>query len=151
MATHPERLFLDTNIYIVGATDVHSQSGKILAWAGFRQSIRGPVTIIVSNELFAEILRVARRVRNKDWGGEILMQMWNDLNLQNVIVEKDEYQTIIEAHLLPREDIGVYLTARNGHAECFVSSNRKLIQALVRETGEFECLTPEQFVEKYVR
>jgi len=47
--------------------------------------------------------------------------------------------------------IGVYLTARNGHAECFVSSNHELIQALVHETGEFECLTPEQFVGKYLR
>ncbi len=49
-----------------------------------------------------------------------------------------------------REDVGVYLTARNGKADCFISSNRKLVHALVEQTREFECLTPEDFIHRYI-
>jgi predicted nucleic acid-binding protein len=46
--------------------------------------------------------------------------------------------------------IEVYLTARNGQANCFISANHELIRALVQHTGEFECLTPAEFVAKYI-
>jgi predicted nucleic acid-binding protein len=53
--------------------------------------------------------------------------------------------------VIPREDVGVYLTASKGEADCFVSANHKLIRSLVSETKEFECLTPEDFAKKYLR
>ena len=53
--------------------------------------------------------------------------------------------------VIPHEDVGVYLTASKGNAQCFISANHKLIKSLAKETGEFECLTPEDFVKKYLR
>ena len=52
--------------------------------------------------------------------------------------------------VIPREDVGVYLTAQEGKAQCFISANHELIRALALETGEFECLTPAEFVGKYL-
>ena len=53
--------------------------------------------------------------------------------------------------VIPREDIGVYLTALNGKAECFVSANHELIRILARQSKAFECLSPSAFVEKYLK
>ena len=43
-------------------------------------------------------------------------------------------------------DIEVYLTAKLGKTDCFVSSNRGLIKAI----ADFECLTAANFVDKYL-
>jgi predicted nucleic acid-binding protein len=73
------------------------------------------------------------------------------LNIYNVYLETEELAGIEALGVIPREDLGVYLTASKGKSQCFVSANHKLIQLLAKETGEFECLTPQDFVEKYLR
>jgi hypothetical protein len=52
--------------------------------------------------------------------------------------------------VIPREDVPIFLTAQVGKAECFVSTNYKLIKALVSREQLFECLTPEEFVARYI-
>lgn len=151
MNNPPTCVFLDTNVYIVGAAISGTPEAQILVWAGWDQIEPGFVEIVFSVELLDQIARVARRVRNKDWAGEIINKTGKEMNLIYTTIDDGEAKQIERDGFLPREDIGVYLTARNGHAECFVSSNHELIQALVHETGEFECLTPEQFVGKYLR
>lgn len=49
--------------------------------------------------------------------------------------------------IIPSEDIYIFLTANYGNADCFVSGNRELIQAI----ADFECLTPSDFVNKYLK
>ena len=63
--------------------------------------------------------------------------------------EPQDIQAIADAGIIPREDAGVYLTAKQGKAKCFVSRNYKLIRALVEQTEEFECFTPSEFLQKY--
>lgn len=65
---HPVRVFLDTNVFIIGTAEPDSDEAAILKWAGFGQEAPGPVEIIVSTVLFAQILRVGRRLHDKDWG-----------------------------------------------------------------------------------
>jgi hypothetical protein len=101
--------------------------------------------------VFEQIKRVARRLRSKDWAGEILGHIWQDIQLRYVLLDPEEISALERMEAIPREDVGVYLTAREGHAQCFVSSNRELVNTLARKTGEFECLAPEQFVKKYLR
>lgn len=48
---------------------------------------------------------------------------------------------------IPTEDIEVFLTAKFGLTDCFVSSNRELIKAI----ADFECLTPDVFIKKYLK
>jgi predicted nucleic acid-binding protein len=59
----PQRLFLDTNIYIIGIANQDSYERKILESVGFLQS--SSVEVIVSEELLNQILRVSKRLYNK--------------------------------------------------------------------------------------
>jgi predicted nucleic acid-binding protein len=143
------RLFLDTNVFIIGAALPESAEADILRWIGYSQPEPGPVSVIISEELIEQILRVGRRLRGKDWGSQIIHHIWNDLRCIYVILTETDYIAPGDG-MVPREDIGIYRTALDGAAECFVSSNHELIRVLAKQTGVFECLTPTDFVEKYL-
>ncbi|MEL7223975.1 MAG: hypothetical protein AAGL17_03705 [Cyanobacteria bacterium J06576_12] len=146
----PNRIFLDTNVYIVGVADTESIEWQILCWLGFDGSRPSRSEVVVSAELIEQVLRVAKRLKNKDWAGSIVSRMWQNLNLRYVLVDNDEYSQLVAAGWLPREDIGVYLAAKQGGADVLISSNHGLIRAVVTETKEFECLTPEKFAEEHL-
>ena len=144
------RLFLDTNVYIIGAAYPESVEATILQWTGWDGDPAGSVEVIISQELFDQIARVARCISNKDWAGEILGRIWQNLSVRFVLLDAVEQERLELSGLIPREDVGIYLSARNGGAEHFVSSNYELIHSLAESTGEFECLTPSEFVSKYL-
>lgn len=146
----PTRVFLDTNVFIIGAAYEEGVEAKILRWLGYGEDNASSVELVVSQDLFHQILRVGKRLKNKDWGAQIVGRLWNDLNLVYVLVNQEEVDEVLRQGKVPREDITVYLAARNGQAQCFVSSNHVLIRALCQQTGEFECLTPQEFAEKYL-
>ena len=148
--TAPKIVFLDTNVFIIGTADPASAEARILEWVGYQSGEAEPVEVVVSQDLFEQILRVTRRLQNKDWGGEILARIWQKLNLRYVLVDADEWAALAGDGIIPREDIGVYLAARNGKADVFISSNRKLVRTLADMTGEFICLTPEAFCEQFL-
>jgi predicted nucleic acid-binding protein len=52
----------------------------------------------------------------------------------------------LNSKIIPSEDIEIFLTAKLGKADCFVSDNRELLQAI----ADFECLTPNNFRQKYL-
>lgn len=62
----PSRVFLDTNVYIVGVADSTSDEWKILQWLGFESRRADAPEVVISAEVIEQILRVARRLRNKD-------------------------------------------------------------------------------------
>lgn len=144
------RVFFDTNVYIVGKQDIESNEYQILKWAGFEVRNSRAVEVVIYDELLQEILRVSKRLKNKDWGGQIVNNIWRNFQIIYVTIDADEYYRVEALGVIPREDVGVYLTAKLGNAECFVSANHELIRTLAEETREFECLTPEEFVNKYL-
>ena len=150
MSDFPKRIFLDTNIYIIGFADPKSPEAKILKWSGIDLDNPESVEIVVSDEVFGQILRVSKRLRGKDWAGEIVGRIWKHLNLLYILIDQRELIEVEDAGGIPREDIGIYLTARVGKAQCFVSSNHDLIRSLAQQTREFECLTPTDFVDLYL-
>jgi hypothetical protein len=98
-----------------------------------------------------QIRRVGRRLFGKDWAGELLTRLWRNVKLVYVAVDAAEWSALLETEThIPREDLSVYLTARTGGAQCFVSSNHRLVSALAGRSNEFECLSPEAFVERYL-
>jgi len=149
MSLPPTRLFLDTNVFIIGAALPGSVEAGILRWIGYGQPEPGPVSVVISAELVEQILRVGRRLKGKDWGSQIIHHIWNDLRCIYVILTEDDY-TVPGDGLVPHEDIGIYRTALNGKAEYFVSSNHELIRVLAKQSGVFKCLMPADFVEKYL-
>jgi len=58
----PKRIFFDTNVYIIGVADSASAEREILVWAGFEERKEKSVEVVVSEELFDQILRVAKRL-----------------------------------------------------------------------------------------
>ena len=151
MKDHPRRLFLDTNVFIVGAAFADSHEAAILEWAGYGSRRGADVVILVSDALFQQISRVAQRLRHKDWAGEIIGRIWRDMTVDYVLLDEAEIERLEAQSIVPREDITVYLTAFNGRADCFVSANHELVRVLANQTGSFECLTPAIFVETYLK
>jgi predicted nucleic acid-binding protein len=150
MTIIPQLIFLDTNIYLIGAVDLDSPEGQIMQWLGWEIKGNNEVEVVISEELIDQISRVAKRLKNKDWGGEIIGRIWQNFKVRYVQID-DSILAIMESEgIIPREDLGVYLTAKEGQAQCFVSANHKLIRILAQETAEFECLTPSEFVSKYL-
>ncbi len=60
---------------------------------------------------------------------------------------KNEAHQLLVEKSIPSEDIYIYLTAKYGKADYFISSNRELIKSI----ADFECLTPEIFINKYLK
>ena len=145
----PKSIFLDTNIYILGALDLASDENKILSLLINDENSDQQTRVIFSQELIDQILRVGKRLQNKDWSSGLLTRLWQQLQVDFIFVEDQDIQAIADAGTIPREDAGIYLTAKQGKAQCFVSRNYKLIRALVEQTEEFECFTPIEFLQKY--
>jgi hypothetical protein len=143
------RIFLDTNIFIIGDAYKQSSESLILEALGYRNKpIAINTEVILSEELVDQIRRVSKYLYGKDQAGSIISNIWKWLNIHYVpsINWHNEKLSLIDSKIIPSEDIEIYLSAKYGGAECFVSGNRKLIQAI----ADFECLTAESFAHKYL-
>jgi predicted nucleic acid-binding protein len=146
----PQLIFLDTNVYLIGAIEPESPEGIILRSLGWQVPNNRGATVVISEELIDQIARVAKRLKNKDLSGEIIGRIWQNLKVFHVQLDEFELANMEALGVIPREDVGVYLTAKTGEADCFISANHKLIKVLAQKTGEFEALTPSEFVNKYI-
>jgi predicted nucleic acid-binding protein len=138
----PTRVFLDTNVYIVGVANSTSAEGKILQWLGFESRRSDAAEVVISAEVIEQILRVAKRLKNKDWAGSVVARIWQNLKLRYVLINEPGFQQTGPFQWLPREDIGVYLTAKFGKADCFISSNHELTRviALISQAPPFNLI-----------
>ena len=59
MSNFPSRIFLDTNVYILGVLDLDSIEGRVLKRLGWQE--KSDVQVILSQELIVQILRVGKR------------------------------------------------------------------------------------------
>lgn len=146
----PARVFVDTNVYIVGVADATSSEWEILSWLGFETYRPDAPEVVISEAVIEQILRVGKRLKNKDWASRIIAQAWQNMKLCYVLINEPDSQQTDQFQWLPREDISIYLTAKFGRADCFLSSNHELIRAIATKTGEFECLKPDDFLERYL-
>ena len=146
-----QRLFLDTNVFIIGDADRNSQESVILEALGYRG--RYPileVEIILSDELLDQIRRVAKYLYGKDKTGQIISDIWRWLDIfyvPSTVDWTEEKLRLMNRKTIPSEDIEIYLSAKYGGANCLVSGNRELITAI----ADFECLTTDAFVKKYLQ
>ncbi len=77
MKTIPQLIFLDTNVYLIGAVDLDSAEGEILQRLGWEIPGDYRYEVVISEELIEQISRVAKRLKNKDWAGEIIGRIWH--------------------------------------------------------------------------
>lgn len=85
--------FFDTNVYLIGAVDLDSAEGQILQWLGWETQGNDAVEVVISEELIDQISRVAKRLKNKDWAGEIIGRIWQNLSV--CYVQIDDYALAI--------------------------------------------------------
>ena len=104
----PKSVFLDTNIYILGALDLNSDESKILSLLVSDENSDEQTRVIFSQELIDQILRVGKRLQNKDWSSGLLIRLWQQLKVDFIFVEDQDIQAIADAGIIPREDAGVY-------------------------------------------
>jgi len=94
MASLPESIFLDTNIFIFGALDPDSDENKILSILQKDRNREQTITVIVSQELIEQILRVGKRLQNKDWASDLLARLWEQLQVDFIFVDDRDVQAI---------------------------------------------------------
>jgi predicted nucleic acid-binding protein len=145
-----KRVFLDTNIYITGDANKQSFESIIFEAFGYRNKPKlFEAEIILSNEVLDQIRRVSKYLYDKDQAGEIISNIWHwfDIFYVPVTVQWQEEQLLLNnSTVIPSENIEIYLTAKFGKADCFVSGNRELIKSI----ADFQCLTPEDFINQYI-
>jgi predicted nucleic acid-binding protein len=137
---------LDTNIFLIGFSDAHSAENRVLDYLMTR---RQDTTLLLSDEMSDQLVRTAKRVRDKDWAGLLLFYLWRDFDVSYVDLGATWDLARAYQSKIPREDLLVFLTAMVGDADCFVSLNRKLLKAALGQHPPFECLTPEEFLAQY--
>jgi predicted nucleic acid-binding protein len=139
-------VLLDTNVFIIGFLDLHSPEASLLK----RIAQTSDTILVFSNDLEEQLRRVGKRVRSKDWVGQLLNRIWRDYRLDYVYISPEEMKDVEAISNIPREDIGIYLTALRGRADYFISANHQLLQEAAAKQKKFECLDAESFMTKFL-
>ena len=145
MSEFPERILLDTNIFILGFLEPDAPEADLLNLL----ETKSQVTLIFSNDLEIQIRRVGRRLRNSDWVGLLLHYIWSSFQIEYVYVTPEEIAEVEAITDIPREDLGIYLTALRGKAEYLISANRELLRTAVAKQHRFSCTDAATFLERY--
>ncbi len=141
----PRRVLLDVNVFIIGLLEETSPDAKILAFLRAHTE----TVLLFSDEVENQLRRVGRRLKDKDWVGRALYLIWRDFTIDYVSFPPISNAESPELAGIPKEDTGIYLTALFGEADCFVSANHELVKQMASKQRVFECLTPNEFVDKY--
>jgi predicted nucleic acid-binding protein len=147
MGKKVKKVVIDTNIFIVGFLDF--VGGKKSADADIiRAMLKRDFILVLSKELEEQIVRVGKRVKDKDWAGYIRSAVWSSANISYVMIPEDE--VLIERYKeVPRKDLLIFLTALFGNADYLISANREFIRKAVN-AGDFKCLNPDEFVKREI-
>jgi predicted nucleic acid-binding protein len=136
MTDIPRRLLLDTNVFIIGFLDPDSPEAKLL----LQLEAMPDIVLVFSNDLEVQIRRVGKRVQNADWVGLLLHYIWSTYQVEYVYITPEELAQVETISDIPREDIGIYLTALRGKAECLISANHELLREATAKQNKFLCL-----------
>jgi hypothetical protein len=72
------------------------------------------------------------------------------MNVRFVTVDPHKSAEMVRAGAVTREDVDIFLAARAGEVDCFVSANRELVRTAAAQTNAFACLLPEEFFAEYL-
>ncbi len=141
------KVLLDTNVYIVAALDlaknVESVEVKIIK-AAINQKFR----VVITKELQEQIIRVAKRVGDKDWSSRLIALIWAEV--KPIFIPQTYYKDLMKMYenKVPRKDLAIFTAALAGNVDYLVSENREFIKRAAKAQNIFKCLTPEEFVKE---
>ena len=147
------RVFLDTNVFILGVVIPESPEAEILSRLGFQGNVEPTLDakIIVCKALLDQIRRVGRRVGGKDFAGALISQVWQNLSVEFISIDDEEIAEVLHQGRIPREDIEIYLGARNGNVDYFVSGNHELVKAMGAEESLFASFDAQTFCDQILK
>jgi len=137
------KVVIDTNVYIIAALDlargVDSAEVKIIKAVGKK------FRVVICKEMLEQIMRVAKRVGNKDLGSRLIAALWVDAS--PIFVEV--YDEVIKAYAnkIPRKDLAIFAAGLIARADYLVSVDKEFLKKAENVQNTFDCLTPEEFVE----
>ena len=76
------------------ALDLESDESKILSLLESDANSDQQTKVIVSQELIEQILRVGKRLQNKDWSSGLLARLWQQLQIDFIFVDDQDIQAI---------------------------------------------------------
>lgn len=137
------KVVIDTNVYIVAALDlakgVDSAEVKIIKAAGKK------FRVVICKEIMEQIMRVAKRVGDKDLGSRLIAALWIDTS--PIFVEV--YDEVVKTYnnKIPRKDLAIFAAGLIAKADYLVSVDREFLRSAKNVQNMFKCVTPEEFVE----
>jgi len=137
------KVVIDTNVYIIAALDlargVDSAEVKIIKAVGKK------FRVVICKEMLEQIMRVAKRVGNKDLGSRLIAALWVDAS--PIFVEV--YDEVIKAYAnkIPRKDLAIFAAGLIARPDYLVSVDKEFLKKAENVQNTFDCLTPEEFVE----
>lgn len=139
------KLVVNTNVFIVGFLDLAERKESCEVQI-LRELKNRKHRLILSSNLEEQILRVARRVRSRDWVGLLRHVIWSDLEIKYAELNwelRRKYEDKV-----PRKDLGVFVTAIKGEADYLISNDEDFLEKASHAQQTFRCVTPSEFLEE---
>lgn len=140
------KIVLDTNVFIVGflslAAGENCAESRIL-----KDLLEKEKTLLLSSALEEQIFRVILRVRDKDFAGLVRHMLWSDYLIEFVEISGKKFPVQWKT-IIPRKDLGIFLTAHFGNANIFVTNDIDFLQKAKSCKPAFLCLKPNEFIEQ---
>jgi len=134
------KLYLDTNVYVLGRKLEKSNSRIILDLAK-----TGLVTVIISDILVSEVKEVFARLYGREIGKYARFYVESLPNRRKVSALEIAGERRKYASLVRNEDLDHLTTAKIGGADYFISTDSDFIESDAKEVVKI--LTPRRFVE----
>ena len=137
------KVVIDANVYIVAALDL--AKGADSAEVRMIKAAGKKFRIVICKEILEQIMRVAKRVGDKDLGSRLIAALWTDTS--PVFVEV--YDEVVKAYdnKISRKDLAIFAAGLIAKAEYLVSVDREFLKSAKNAQNMFKCVTPGEFVE----
>lgn len=140
------RLLLDTNVFITGFLEPDSDEAMLLTILAERSNI----ILLYSKDLDEQIRRVGKRLQHSNWVGLLLHYIWSNYRIVYIDLSTEQLSETETLTDIPREDVGIYLTAIQGQADYLISANRELLRQAMANQALFRCLTAREFISQHL-
>lgn len=136
------RIYLDTNVYIIGLSYPNTNSAKLL-----KEAAKGLFTVVQSDYLYEEVMRWFKVNKGRDWAG--MARFFLLTTPKSVFVHKSEWGLFVNEYRYQITDgddlphICAYFAAGCNY---LVTTNGRLVKMKIG--GVINFYSPERFIEE---
>lgn len=140
---------LDTNIFIKAFLDLEKDLET--PETGIFNNLKDKkFDLILSSELEEQVLKVVKKVKDKDFVGLFRFMLWTDFQIEfTELKNKEELKKNYKE--IPRKDLDIFLTAVEGNADFLVTNDREFKQEAKKIETNFQVLSGKNFYKKHLK